>query len=112
MQMKSLLGAFLCLLGACALAWGQANTAQITGSVKDESGLAVPGAAVKATQTATGATRAIISGPDGSFILANLPIGPWMVEITKSGFSKFVESGIVLQVASNTVVDASLRVAR
>jgi hypothetical protein len=108
--MKSLLGAFLCLLGACASTWGQANTAQITGSVKDESGLAVPGAAVKATQTATGATRAIISGPDGSFILADLPIGPWMVEVTKSGFSKFVESGIVLQVASNTVVDAPLRV--
>src|SRR5579871_2275076 len=93
MQIKSLLAAFLCLLGLCTSAWGQANTAQITGSVKDESGLAVPGADVKATQTATGATRTITSGVDGSFILANLPIGPWLVEITKSGFSKYVQIG-------------------
>ena len=110
MRMKSLLMALLYLVFICGCTWGQGNTAQITGSVKDESGLAVPGAEVKATQTATGATRSVVSGTDGNFILADLPIGPWMVEITKPGFSKYVQSGIVLQVASNSVVDASLRI--
>jgi hypothetical protein len=106
-------GSLLALLNVvclCACAWGQGNTAQITGSVKDESGSAVPGAEVKATQTATGATRSVISETDGNFILADLPIGPWLVEITKPGFSKYVQSGIVLQVSSTSVVDASLRV--
>ena len=37
-----------------ALVWGQAaSTAQLNGVVRDSSGLAVPGAEVKATQTAT-----------------------------------------------------------
>ena len=107
---KSILRIVLCLLGACAAAWGQGSTAQITGSVKDASGLVVAGAEVKATQTATGANRTVTSGADGAFILQNLPIGPWTVEVSKEGFSKYVQTGIILQVDSNSVVDASLKV--
>ena len=63
-----------------------------------------------ATQTATGATRTITTGPDGSFVLPNLPIGPYTLDITKDGFAKFVQNGIVLQVDSNPTIDASLKV--
>jgi len=101
---------FLCVLGGSA-AWAQAvSTAQINGTVRDSSGLAVPGAEVKATQAATGQTRTVTSGTDGSYVLPNLPIGPYVLEITKDGFSKYVQSGIVLQVASNPTLDASLKV--
>ena len=110
MQTNSVVKTVLCLLGACAMAWGQGSTAQITGSVKDASGLVVAGATVKATQTATGATRTVTSGTDGAFVLQDLPIGPWMVEITKEGFSKNIQTGIILQVDSNSVIDASLKV--
>ncbi|HEY7389119.1 MAG TPA: carboxypeptidase regulatory-like domain-containing protein [Bryobacteraceae bacterium] len=87
-----------------------ASTAQINGAVHDSSGLAVPAAEIKATQTATGAVRATVSGADGAFVLANLPIGPYLLEVTKSGFSKYVQSGIVLQVDSNPSIDVSLKV--
>ena len=110
MSKKLVLKLALCLFWACAMAWGQGSTAQITGSVKDAGGLVVPGAEVKATQTATGATRTVSSAADGTFVLPNLPIGPYMVEITKEGFSKYVQSGIVLQVDSNSQVDAALKV--
>src|ERR1700733_13006676 len=103
MRTNSILNIVLCLLGACAVAWGQGSTAQITGSVKDASGLVVAGAEVKATQTATGATRTVTSGPEGAFILQELPIGPWTVEVTKEGFSKYVQTGIILQVDSSSV---------
>jgi hypothetical protein len=110
MSTKSILKIVLCLLGACAAAWGQGSTAQITGSVKDATGGAVPGAEVKATQTATGANRTVTSGADGSFIMQDLPIGPWQVEVSKEGFSKYVQTGIILQVDSSSVVDAQLKV--
>ena len=40
----------------------------------------------------------------------NLPIGPYTLDITKDGFAKFVQNGIVLQVDSNPTIDASLKV--
>src|SRR4051812_49351268 len=86
------------------------NTAQINGSVKDASGLAVPDAAVKATQTATGAVRTATSNADGTFTLPNLPIGPYTIEVSKEGFNKYVQSGIVLQVQSNPTIDIGLKV--
>src|ERR1700686_2621997 len=93
---------------AGTLAWGQ--TAQINGNVKDATGLAIPGAAVKVTQTATGVVRNTISGSDGDYVLPNLPIGPYLLEVTKEGFSKFVQTGIVLQVETTPTVDVSMKV--
>ena len=100
---------FLCLalLGASLLAQ---STAQIQGSVQDASGAAVPGAEVKATQTQTGALRTVTSGADGGYVLANLPIGPYRVEVSRAGFSTYVQTGIVLQVASSPSVDITLKV--
>ena len=90
--------------------WAQGSTAQINGTVRDSSGSSVPGADLKVTQTATGAVRTATSGADGAYVFPNLPIGPYMLEVTKAGFSKFVQSGIVLQVDSNPTVDATLMV--
>ena len=100
----------LSLLAVCAAAWGQASTAQISGTIRDASGAAVPSAEIKITQTATGAVRSGISGPDGAYVLPNLPIGPYTLEVSKDGFNKYVQSGIVLQVDSNPTIDAVLKI--
>jgi hypothetical protein len=101
---------FLCVFGAAGL-WAQAqNTAQIQGVVLDASGSAVPGAAIKATQTDTDVIRTATSGVNGDYVLADLPIGPYRLEVTKPGFSTFVQTGIVLQVSTNPTVDVSLKV--
>src|SRR5665213_1292336 len=94
---------------ACASAWAQA-TSQIQGVVQDATGAAVPGAEVKATQTDTNAVRGTISGADGTYVLPNLPIGPYKVEVSKVGFSTYTQTGIVLQVASNPTIDIALKV--
>jgi hypothetical protein len=91
-----------------ASAWAQ--TSQINGTIKDASGLAIPGAAIKATQTATGAVRTATSGSDGAYVLANLPIGPYLLEVTKEGFAKYIQTGIVLQVDSNPSIEVPMRV--
>jgi hypothetical protein len=105
--MRTITLSVLCFL-ACASALAQ--TSQINGTVRDTSGLAIPTATIKATQTATGIVRSTSSGADGSYVLPNLPIGPYMLEVTKEGFSRYVQSGIVLQVDTNPTVDISLRV--
>ena len=96
-----LISVFLVAL-SCAL-WAQ-STAQIQGSIQDASGSAVPGANVKATQTETGAVRATTSGSDGTYVLTNLAIGPYRLEISKPGFSTYVQTGIVLLVESQPTV--------
>ena len=106
--MKSIAKSVFCLALTCAGMWAQ--TAQINGVVKDASGSAIPGAAVKATQTATGQVRNATSGGDGSYVLPNLPIGPYQIEVSKEGFSKYDQTGIVLQVDSNPAVDITLQV--
>src|ERR1700676_2185211 len=87
-----------------------AQTAQINGVWKDSTGLAIPAAAIKATQTATGVVRTTTSAADGSYVLPNLPIGPYLVEVTKDGFNKYAQTGIVLQVDTNPTVDVTLQV--
>ena len=89
---------------------GWAQTSQISGTIKDPSGSAIPGAAIKATQTATGVVRNATSGADGGYVLPDLPIGPYQLEVTKEGFSRYVQTGIVLQVDSNPTVDVSMQV--
>src|ERR1700686_4920844 len=107
--MTSIQKIVLGLILTCGAVWAQ-STAQINGTVRDSSGLAVAGATVKATQTATGAVRTITSDAEGAFVFANLPIGPYLLEITKEGFNKYAQTGIVLQVDSNPSIDAALKV--
>ncbi len=99
----------------CALSlgvtWAQSQaTSQIQGTVLDASGAPVPGAQVKVTQTDTGISRAVSTGTDGTYVLPNLAIGPYRLEVSKSGFSTYVQTGIVLQVATNPTVDVALKI--
>ena len=97
------------LIGISAPAWAQA-TAQIPGTVKDASGLAVPGATVTAKQTETGFTRAATSGADGGYVLTNLALGPYSLEISKEGFSRYVQTGLTLSVNDSPTIDIALKV--
>src|SRR3954463_22875 len=88
------IGVIICLFGSGS-AWAQA-TAQISGTVKDSSGAVLPGVEVIATQTDTGVGRTAVSNETGSFVLANLPLGPYRLEAALTGFRTYVQTGIVL----------------
>src|SRR6266581_158577 len=94
---------------ACGLVWAQA-AAQISGTVKDPTGAVLPGAEIIATQTETGVARNTISNETGAYVLPNLSVGPYKLEVSLPGFKTFVQSGIVLQVNSNPVINATLDV--
>ena len=99
----------LFLLLAVSDAWAQA-TAQINGRVADQTGAVLPGVDVTATQTATGLTRNAVTDETGSYTMTNLPIGPYRLEAALPGFRSYVQTGIVLQVGSNPVINAVLEV--
>ena len=93
----------------CGDVWAQA-TAQIAGSVRDQSGAVLPGAEVTVTQTETGAARAAVTNETGSYVLSNLPIGSYRLEASLPGFRTFVQTGIVLQVNGSPVINPVLEV--
>src|SRR4051812_13276734 len=88
----------LVLLSPSAIFAQAVANAQIHGVVTDSSDAVVPGAQVKATQTATGQVRTTVSANDGSFLLSNLAVGPYTLEVTSQAFRNYVQSGIILQV--------------
>ena len=94
---------------ACAIVWAQ-STAQISGTVKDQSGAVLPGVQVTATQTATGLARSAVTDETGSYVLPNLPVGPYKLEAALPGFRTFAQTGIVLQVGSNPAINIGLAV--
>ena len=93
----------------CAVVWAQ-STAQVNGTVKDQTGAVLPGVEVTATQTATGLTRTVVTDETGSYVLPNLPVGPYRLDAGLPGFRTFVQTGIVLQVGGNPVINVSLEV--
>src|SRR6266566_10085052 len=84
--------------------------AQIHGEATDATGAVVPNARIKATQTDTGQVRTTVSSADGTYVLPNLAIGPYSVEITADGFKSYIQSGIVLQVGNNVQINVALEV--
>src|SRR5689334_4072514 len=75
-------------------------TAQISGTVKDQSGAVLPGVDITATNIATGIGRTTISTETGAYTLTNLVTGTYSIEAMLPGFRSLVQSGIVLQVGS------------
>ena len=101
--------ALFVLFTTCSDVWAQA-TAQITGTVRDQTRAVLPGVEVTATQTETGIARNTVTNETGTFVLSNLAIGPYRLEATLPGFRTFVQTGIVLEVNSNPVINPVLEV--
>ena len=106
---KCLVLAMLVFVLGSTSVWAQ-STAQMSGTVRDATGAVLPGAEVTATQTETGVARKTISNETGAYVLPNLPIGPYKLEVGLPGFRTFVQTGIVLDVNSNPVINVTLEV--
>ena len=105
----AVVGGLLVSLLCSVAVWAQ-GTAQISGTVKDQSGAVLPGVEVTVTQTATGITRNTVTNETGSYVLPNLAIGPYKLEAALPGFRSYVQTGIVLQVNSSPVINPVLEV--
>ena len=96
------------LLLTAAAASAQLATAELNGRVTDSSGAVLPGATVTATQTGTGLERTVVTDETGSYLLSNLPVGPYRLEVSLQGFRSYVQTGLVLTVGATPTVNAAL----
>jgi carboxypeptidase family protein len=106
---KGVLSTASILIFGCVSLWAQA-TAQISGTARDQSGAVLPGVEVTVTQINTGISRNTVTNETGSYVLSNLPLGPYKLEAGLPGFRTFVQNGIALQVNSNPVINPVLEV--
>ena len=86
------------------------GTAQMDGRVTDESGGVLPGVTVTATQTDTAFTRTTVTDETGAWLMPNMPIGPYRLEVALQGFRTYVQTGIVLQVGATPTLNTTLAV--
>src|SRR5689334_9339582 len=107
---RTLLRILLLTLTLCPALGAQTVVSQITGTVRDPSGAVLPGVEVKVTNIDTTAARTVITNETGTYVVPNLPVGPYKLEASLPGFSTYVQSGIVLQVNSNPTINVVLEV--
>ena len=91
--------------------FSQTETGSISGTVTDPSGAVVTNATVTAKNTATGAVRTATTSSAGTYLISNLPPGPYEVSISASGFAEFKQA-VTVTVASHNSVSPRLVVAQ
>jgi hypothetical protein len=82
----------------------------VSGTVSDQSGSFVPNATVRMTETERGTVHTGVSNTEGRYTFNNLPVGPYRLEVSASGFKNYVQTGIILQVAENLTQNVALQV--
>lgn len=100
--------AFLSFAGLTAVA--QQITGNLHGTVTDPSGAVVENAAVTARQVETGLTRTAITDRSGNYLLVELPVGHYQLEVSAKGFRKYLQQGISLEVNETATILVRLHV--
>ena len=94
------------LMGASA--WAQQITGSIRGIVTDPSGAVVQGASISAKQTETALTRAATTSRDGEYVLLELPVGHYQLQVEAKSFQTYIQDGITLNVNETASVPVHL----
>jgi hypothetical protein len=82
----------------------------LLGTITDPNGATIPGAKVTATETATAVKQTITTDGRGFYSFQSLPVGRYDVQMEASGFKPLRRTGVVIDVDSKVVVDASLAI--
>ncbi len=99
------------LLALSVCAGAQTFNARITGTVKDPTGAATPGAKITATQIATNAKRTVVSEDSGVYSIPLLLPGEYVLSVEAQGFQSQERKGVRLEVNQTATIDFSLQLA-
>ena len=87
-------------------------SASLSGRLTDQTGAAVAGATVTATNRDTGLSRTTATSASGDYLFVALPIGQYELRANKSGFAEEIRSGIVLVVGEDATANLHLQVGK
>lgn len=100
----------LALLLSQSTAFAQAVNASLGGVVHDQTGAALSGAHVLAVNPDTNASYDATTNASGEYMLLNLLPATYRLQVEAPGFSRYIQTGIKLDVGQNTKVDIALQV--
>jgi hypothetical protein len=90
--------------------FAQSSSGSISGTIKDDSGAALPGVTVTTTNVATGLVRTAVTNGKGNYEAALLPAGTYNVVAELSGFQPIRHDRVVVNVGSDSTIDFTLKV--
>jgi hypothetical protein len=106
------LGALAFVLALPGAAYAQRMTAELNGTVVDETGGAVPGADVTLTSTSSAGGRRTVTNANGFFAFSAVPAGTYKLLVVLQGFNNFEVTGVQLNAGdSRTMREIRLKVA-
>src|SRR5438067_1648228 len=85
------------------------NSGVITGIVKNEKGELVPNATVRAINIGTNVTREATTSGEGAYEIAQLVPGNYRVEVEASGFAKYVQESVTVNMLSRVTLEPVLK---
>ena len=88
----------------------QVTTADLVGTIKDNSGAVVSGAKVTLTNVATSVSRSLVTDSSGNYVFTGLQPGGYTLTAEAQGFRKVERTGVELQVNQRAQVDVDLQV--
>jgi hypothetical protein len=100
----------LAAVGICRMADAQVTTGTILGTVTDQSGGVLAGATITATNLDTRFSRSVRTGADGTYVLANMPLGQYDVQAEAPSFKTQKVGPSVLIVDQRLRIDIVLAV--
>ena len=107
---KRQLSVFLGVFVACAgNAVAQSVRGSLAGNVTDPTGAVIPAAKIAATNSGTGLTSNTVSSSAGSFRFPDLPLGPYDVTVSATGFQSAAFKGVLVQIQNTTALDVKLQ---
>jgi hypothetical protein len=74
--------------------FGQMNTGEIGGIVRDPTGAVIANSSIAAVETGTALKYATKTNASGEFLLAQLPVGHYSVTVTADGFKQVVQPNV------------------
>ena len=97
-------------LAACGALIAQETVGAITGTVKDSSGAAIPGATVKALNLATNLEVVEHSDANGSYLVPSIPAGTYKVTFSKEGFETETHTEVIVNTSRTVTIDGAMKV--
>lgn len=90
--------------------WAQDSRGTLLGRVSDATGAVVPGAEVRATNSATGVSVSARSNASGNYVIPYLLPGAYVVNAELTGFKRFVREGVQIRIADSVELDIQMEV--
>jgi hypothetical protein len=95
---------------AAPCCFGQAGQAELSGTIRDPSRLAISKARIEAEDQATTVRYSATSDERGGYHIVGLPAGQYVLTVVKPGFRTYRQAGITLRLADVSEIDVKLEI--